>query len=147
MNIEIHVRKDHLHSDPEITVQFGEVRLSEKISSVEQKISLKNIKHDCDATLSIERNEPGLYTTNQNYHDNKIFVDKVIVDDFWEFDNMFYPPTTTFTKEYEEHLDKVGFDDWIKQSMTYNTHLFFNGSLVWNVKYPGRRSFFKDVAR
>ena len=67
MNIEIHVRKDHLHSDPEITVQFGEVRLSEKISSVEQKISLKNIKHDCDATLSIERNEPGLYTTNQSY--------------------------------------------------------------------------------
>ena len=50
-------------------------------------------------------------------------------------------------QEASEHLEKVGKDDWIENSVINNTHLYFNGRLTWNIKYPVRRSFFKDHKR
>ena len=146
MNIEIHLRKENMDSDPEIILQFGDVTQTQKIINQEQKLHMQGLEHNCDTELSVRRDSKELYQTSRNHHDNKIFIDKVIVDDFWEFDDSFYPPTTIFDKEYMDHLDKVGTDQWMKNTVN-NTHLFFNGRLTWDIKYPVRRSFFKDLNR
>ena len=147
VNIELHLRKEHHESNPSIIVEFGKVRQNEIISSLQQKVCLTDLEHLNDAQLNVIRCDGTLYKTGNNHHPNKIFVDKVIVDDFWQFDESFYPPITVFDKDYTEHVKKVGEDDWIKDTSINNTHLFFNGRLSWNIKYPVRRSFFKDYNR
>tara|TARA_Y100000592_G_scaffold27313_1_gene43389 strand:- start:13935 stop:14378 length:444 start_codon:yes stop_codon:yes gene_type:complete len=147
VNIELHLRKEKLESNPSIIVEFGKEKINETILSKQQIVYLKNLEHSNDTQLNIIRDDKELYTTARNHHLNKIFVDKVIVDDFWQFDESFYPPVTIFDKEYTQHLERVGEDDWIKNTLNNNTHLFFNGRLTWNIKYPVRRSFFKDYYR
>lgn len=147
MNIEIFLRKENDRSDIPLTVKFGNTVVNGIITKQEQVLSLKQIEHTCDTQLSIIRNEQDLYETNRNHHSNKIFVDKVVIDDFWEIDEEFYPPVSVFDKEYTKHLEKVGKDDWIQNTLVRNTHLFFNGRLQWDIKYPVRRSFFKDFHR
>ena len=146
MNIEIYLRKENINSNPEVILQFGDVIQTQKIINQEQKLYMQGLEHNCDTKLSVGRDSKELYHTSRNHHDNKIFVDKIVVDNFWEFNESFYPPTTIFNQEYIDHLDKVGTDEWIKNSVN-NTHLFFNGILAWNIKYPVRRSFFKDLTR
>lgn len=147
MNIEVHLRKEHSETNPSIIVEFGKVRINETISSQQQTVCLKDLEHSCDTRLNVIRCDETLYKTESNHHGNKIFVDKVIVDDFWQFDESFYPPVTVFDEAYTEHIKKVGEADWIKDTQINNTHLFFNGRLSWNIKYPVRRSFFKDYHR
>ena len=147
MNIEIFLRKESARTNIPLTVQFGNTVVHEMITKQEQVLSLKQIEHTCDTKLSVIRDEQDLYETSRNHHSNKIFVDRVILDDFWQLDEGFYPPVTEFDKEYTQHLEKVGKDDWIENSVVNNTHLYFNGRLTWNIKYPVRRSFFKDHNR
>ena len=144
MNIEIFLRKESTRTNIPLTAQFGNTVVHEMITKQEQVLSLRQIEHTCDTKLSVIRDEQDLYETNRNHHSNKIFVDKVVIDDFWEIDEEFYPPVSVFDKEYTKHLEKVGKDDWIQNTLVRNTHLFFNGRLTWDIKYPVRRSFFKD---
>ena len=147
MNIEIHLRKQDNQSNPDLTVSFGDIIQHVTVKDLKQTILINRIKHESDTKLIIERNDTKLYNTKHDHHSNKIFVDRVIVDNFWQFDKDFYPPTTQFHNEYKEHIKKVGSADWIANSMKFNTHLYFNGCLEWNVKYPVRRCFFKDIER
>lgn len=147
LNIEIHLSKSSADSNPEVTVRFGDKFHAERIQSIKQKICLRNLKHNKDVKLIVERNEQELYSTGLSHHDNKIYVDKVVVDDFWEFNNNFYTPTSLLNDDYIEYIDKTEDGKWIKNTLVNNTHLFFNGSLVWDIKYPVRRSFFKDFHR
>ena len=146
MNIEIYLRKQLPNSNPQVSVGFGDSKLSTSITHMTQTIKI-NHAHESDTELVVTRNELDLYDTGRSHHANIVFVDKIIVDDFWEINDKFYPPVSKFEKDYEAHLDKVGAEDWIKESLTHNTHLFFNGKLIWNIKYPVRRSFFKDYNR
>tara|TARA_R110000803_G_scaffold109763_2_gene178147 strand:+ start:1049 stop:1492 length:444 start_codon:yes stop_codon:yes gene_type:complete len=147
MNIKIFLRKENEHSDVPLAVKFGSIVVDKMITKQHQVISLESLEHTCDTQLSLARNEQALYETNRNHHSNKIFVDKVIIDDFWELDEEFYPPVTEFDEDYTQHIEKVGKDEWITNSLVNNTHLFFNGRLTWDIKYPVRRSFFKDYNR
>lgn len=147
MNIEIFLRKENDQSDVPLIARFGDTEVTDIVRQREQIIKIDDIEHTHDTQLSLTRNEQNLYSTNRNHHSNKIFVDKVIIDDFWEINENFYPPTTVFDDQFKKHLSRVGTDDWINNSVTNNTHLFFNGSLIWDIKYPVRRSFFKDAHR
>tara|TARA_B110000444_G_scaffold162453_1_gene151793 strand:- start:487 stop:930 length:444 start_codon:yes stop_codon:yes gene_type:complete len=147
MNLEVHVTKTNMESNPEVTVKFGDRSKTELIESSTQKILLNDIEHTTETKLIVERNELGLYSTGQSHHINNIVVEKVILDDFWEFSKDFYPPTSELNKDYIEHLSHFDNCGWIKNTLGHNTHLFFNGTLTWQVKYPVRRSFFKDFKR
>ena len=147
MNIKIFLRKENEHNAVPLVVEFGNRVVNEIITEKKQVISLESLEHTFDTQLSIARNEHALYETSRNHHNNKIFVDTVIIDDFWELDEEFYPPVTEFDKEYTQHIEKVGKDHWIENSVVNNTHLYFNGRLTWDIKYPVRRSFFKDHNR
>ena len=147
MNIKIFLRKENENDAVPLVIKFGNTVVNETITEQQQVISLESLEHTFDTQLSLVRNEQALYGTGRNHHNNKIFVDRVIIDDFWEFDEEFYPPVTEFDKEYTQHIEKVGKDDWIENSFVNNTHLYFNGRLTWDIKYPVRRSFFKDHNR
>ena len=134
-------------TNPEVMVQFSDFQKIESIVSSRQKIYLHGLHHYKDTQLIIERNESSLFSTGLSHHVNKISVDKVIVDDFWEFDPNFYTPTSILDATYKKYLSQFSDSDWIQGALTNNTHLFFNGRLVWDIKYPVRRSLFKDVCR
>ena len=147
MKIAIHLRKDNNESNPELTAKFGDHKHDTKVKNISEVITLSDIDHRSDNKLVIERNDCELYNTKQDHHSNKIYIDKIVVDEFWQFDKDFYPPVTVFNPEYRRHIAEVGSADWIKNSIEYNTDLYFNGRLEWKVKYPVRRCFFKDIER
>ena len=147
MNIKIFLRKEKSDNVVPLCVKFGNTVFNEVITEQQQVISLESLKHTFDTQLSLVRNERELYETGRNHHDNKIIVDRVVIDDFWELDGEFYPPVTEFDNDFKQHIEKVGKDAWIENSVVNNTHLYFNGSLTWDIKYPVRRSFFKDRTR
>ena len=146
MNLEVHVIKSNTETNPALTIKFGDTTQTHDIYTGKQKIKLK-VKHDCDTKLVIERNEESLYLTDQSHHANNLIVDKIVLDDFWEFGQDFYPPKSKLNQQYMEHLSKFNDCEWIKNTLGHNTHLFFNGSLTWDIKFPVRRSFFKDFKR
>ena len=147
MNIELHLSKSSLDSSPEVTVRFGEVAETISIRSGKQQINLRDLTHDRDQQLIVERDEQELYHTGLSHHENKIIVDKVIVDDFWEFNKNFYTPKSVLSKNYKQYINRFNNAEWIKQNLSKNTHIFFNGTLTWDVKYPVRRTFFKDTKK
>jgi hypothetical protein len=147
MNLEVHVSKSNRESNPELTVRFGDASHTQLIDSDKQKIVLHDIEHTMDTQLVVERNEQTLYSTEQSHHSNNVIVEKIVLDDFWEFGKDFYPPTSDLNNDYVKHLSKLDNTKWIKNTLIYNTHLFFNGTLTWQIKYPVRRSFFKDFKK
>jgi len=147
MNIEIHLHKTQLDSDPEIGVQFGVYGFKAQIGSRDQKLYLKQVDHHKDGQLVISRNETYLYQTGKNHHVNKVVIDKVIVDDFWEFDPSWYTPESVLDDRYKNYVKGIKRSEWIEECLVHNSHIFFNGKLVWNIKYPVRRSFFEDRHR
>ena len=130
-----------------MTAKFVDHKHDIKVKNISEVITLSDIDHRSDNKLVIERNDRELYNTKQDHHSNKIYIDKIVVDEFWQFDKDFYPPVTVFNPEYRRHIAEVGSADWIKNSIEYNTDLYFNGRLEWKVKYPVRRCFFKDIER
>lgn len=147
MNIEIEFRKTILENNPEVTVRFGDVIRTFELVAEKQIERLTNLEHDKDTQLIVGRNQKDILESNLTHHSNNICVDKVIVDDFWQFDANFHTPTSILDDDYEKHLDRLGEGAWIKDSLKHNTHLFFNGKLLWDIKYPVRRTFLKDVNR
>jgi len=136
-----------LSDNPEVIVRFGNVKSTFILISERQTVSLTGIKHDKDTQLIIERHQDDILYSNKTHHSNNIFVEKVTVDDFWEFDANFYTPESILDEDYVRHLEKLKDGDWIKKSLLHNTHLFFNGRLSWDIKYPVRRTFLKDINR
>lgn len=147
MNIEIKVSKLSIDNDPKLYVIFGETTFEQNIIFLNQSLYLMDIDHKKDTKLIVGRYDPDLYFTRYNHHVNKVTIDKVIIDDFWTIEKDFYPPKSTLDIAYKNHVNKVGEGEWILDSLKYNTTLFFNGSLQWDIKYPVRRSFFKDINR
>ena len=147
VKIQIHLKKSNADNDPVITIKFGEVIKIEKLDSIDKKIYLDDLQHDKDTKLVIERNDSNIYSTQQPYHENNIIIEKVIVDDFWEFNESFYTPIGVLDDDYRNYLEKIGKISLIEKQLVYNTHLFFNGRFEWEIKYPVRRCFFKDFER
>lgn len=132
--------------NPRIFIKYSGETKVETIYKLEQTIYL-NVLHICDTKLVISRKQLDLYTTGYNYHVNKITINKIILDDFWELKKDFYTPKSICDQEYLDHYDKVDEGDWLNDALPHNTTLFFNGSLEWDIKYPVRRSFYKDINR
>ena len=145
MNIDISFRKTDLGGDPEVTVRFGSIIKSVKLTAREQVVRLSDVQHFKDNQLIIERDQKDILDSDRTHHNNIVCVDRVTVDDFWNFDTNFHTPTSVLDATYERHLHRVGNIDEITQSLNHNTHLFFNGKLIWDIKYPVRRTFLKDV--
>lgn len=144
MKIEIHITKTDNSTDPKISITTRpHLHLLCEMKKLNEVITI-NIDHIHDTKLVINRDDPKLYDTGFNYHTNKITVRKIILDDFWELTPEFYTPKSVPDKEYLNHIEKVG-GDWVQKALINNTTLFFNGYLEWDILYPVRRSFYKDV--
>ncbi len=89
MKIAIHLRKDNNESNPELTAKFGDHKHYTKVKNISEVITLSDIDHRSDNKLVIERNDRELYNTKQDHHSNKIYIDKIVVDEFWQFDKDF----------------------------------------------------------
>jgi hypothetical protein len=146
MNIEILLSKISSDTTPEVTIEFADYKRTVRIVGLNEIVKF-DVEHNKDNQLVVSRSEADLYRTRFNYHTNKVSIDKVIVDDFWEFNSTFYTPHSILDTEYSSHANKVGEGEWISDALVYNTTLFFNGKLVWEIKYPVRRSIFKDYNR
>ena len=146
MNIEIQVSKSNMDYDPKIFINYSGETKVETIYKLKQTICF-NVSHNCDTKLVISRKQSDLYKTGYNYHVNKIIIEKIILDDFWELTKEFYTPKSICDQEYIDHFKKVDEGDWLQDALPYNTTLFFNGSLEWDIMYPVRRSFYKDINR
>ena len=61
-----------------------------------------------------------MYFTRYNHHTNKIFIDKIIIDDFWEITHNFYTPISIPDTAYNNPA-QVGEGEWIQCTKTkYN---------------------------
>jgi len=147
MNIELQFKKSNLKSEPTIEIHFGDTVIKTQIKSLEHKLIMHDLKHDTDNELVVMRREDYLYNTQKTHHENKVIVEKVIVDDFWELGPDWYTPESVLDSHYLKHIEGIDGSEWIKNTLNHNTHLFFNGKLRWQIKYPVRRCFFKDVRR
>ena len=147
MNIDIKVRKTNIETNPRLSISFGDTSIEQTVIFLNQTIHLVDINHSQDTKLIIRRDDPDLYFTRYNYHTNKIFIDKIIIDDFWELTHDFNTPISICDQAYIDHFKRVDEGDWLDDVLPYNTTLFFNGSLQWDIKYPVRRSFYKDINR
>ena len=101
MNIELHLSKSSLDSSPEVTVRFGEVAETISIRSGKQQIYLRDLTHDRDQQLIVERDEQELYDTGLSHHENKIIVDSVDLVIFFESGE-----ETTKIKDLKRYTEK-----------------------------------------
>ena len=147
MNIDIKVRKTNIETNPRLTISFGDTSIEQTVIFLNQTIHLVDINHSQDTKLIIRRDDPDLYFTRYNHHTNKIFIDKIIIDDFWELTHDFNTPISIPDIAYNNHVAQVGDGEWIPEALKQNTTLFFNGSLEWSIMHPVRRTFFKDIHR
>ena len=146
MNIKIQISKLSMDYNPIIEINFAELVQVETIDTLKKTISLKT-PHKYDTKLIISRKQTDLYSTGFNYHVNKVIVERVVLDNFWELTKTFYTPKSICDQEYIDHFKRVEEGDWLDDALPHNTTLFFNGSLQWDIKYPVRRSFYKDINR
>jgi hypothetical protein len=146
LNIKIQVSKLSLDYDPIIEINFAGLSQVETIDTMQKTICL-NTSHEYDTKLIISRKQTDLYSTGFNYHVNKVTIERVLLDNFWELTKTFYTPISICDQEYIDHFKRVDEGNWLDDVLPYNTTLFFNGSLQWDIKYPVRRSFYKDINR
>ena len=144
MNIKIYMSKINNDSNPLLSIQIGTTNIEVIVDQLNMHCSF-DIEHSANTKLFINRNDPSLYRTGYNYHVNKVSIDRVIIDNFWEVTAAFNTPKSCPDSEYMEHSVKVGGGEWITDAMIYNTALFFNGYLEYDIKYPVRRTFFEDI--
>lgn len=106
-----------------------------------KEFSIKNKIID-QYILKISRHEQGLYHTQRLTHESHVFVDKIILDNFWTIDEKNHWSTTSYDQKYVNHLkDKQV--TWELSKKMYNNILYFNGSLIYNITIPIRGMFFK----
>ena len=88
MNIKIQVSKLSMEYNPVIVINFAGLVKVETIDTLEKTISL-NTPHKYDTKLIISRKQKDLYSTGFNYHVNKVIVERVVLDNFWELTNYY----------------------------------------------------------
>jgi len=137
MNILIVLKKQSDNSDPVVLVQEKTIVLSKLIFEVRLDVEIPTV-------LKISRNEPELYTTTNTCLDNCVYVDKIIIDNFWEITESNHLSVTEYNKEYIEHVLKFQHTYELSKTL-YNNALFFNGSLLYNLTKPIRSMFFNDI--
>jgi len=91
--------------------------------------------------LYIKRNDLDLYKTSWNYHKNKVHCTNVQIDQFWNLTPSFCTPISECTDQYNTHISVLDDIEWIQDALKYNTTLFFNGALIYNISKPIRTTF------
>jgi len=138
VNFEVHISKLKSTSDPSISIHMGEFDEEYVIMDTEQVIRFNSEP----ATMYITRRDTKLYQSRWNYLENKITVERLVIDDFWCFDKDYYLPQAIPDQEYLDHIKHIEGSEWIDAALKSTTDLFFNGSLMYNIKRPIRSMFY-----
>lgn len=94
--------------------------------------------HTKEYTLKISRYEK--LKPNSTTLENWIIIDKIIVDDFWEFSESNFQSFSYYNDEYYSTALKNG-ATWELEKHKHNNVLFFSGSIEHKIKFPARTMF------
>ena len=134
MKISITLSKNNDKTSPLLTVNYNDHVQQFIMDSLCHEIKLDVLPQP--GPLRISRKEPMIGTSHLTY----VYIDKIVLDEFWEINSGNDPSHTEYDEEYIDAAINKG-ATWELTKKRHNNVLFFNGSIRYDIIFPLRSMF------
>ena len=134
MKISITLSKNNDKTNPLLAVSYNDHVQQFIMGSLCNKIEFDVLPQP--GSLRISRKEPMIGTSHLTY----VYIDKIVLDEFWEINSGNDPGHTEYDEEYIDAAINKG-ATWELTKKRHNNVLFFNGSIRYDIIFPLRSMF------